>query len=191
VRLLTNRDYDALCPVLGHKGASATMPCLVCLSTRSPSREHHALDCKYLTLQDVTGTRTVRSEQQYDGGGQAGQSVVGDATGTPSERQLAHMSMELAPLLPAVPQQIVPIPLHITLGINSRLLSLATECVIRCKGKATGLRFAHRLAAALRSKVGVTPVPYHGGGFIGRDCHGIGDRSDAICRLMLMELSEE
>jgi len=133
VRLLPNGDYDALCTLLGHKGASATMPCLVCLSTRSPSREHHALDCKYLTLQDVTGTRTLRSEQQYVGGGQAGQSVVGDATGTPFERQVAHMSVELAPLLPAVPQKIVPIPLHITLGINSRLLSLATECVIRCK----------------------------------------------------------
>ena len=37
----------------------------------------------------------------------------------------------------------------------------------------------------------MTPVPYHGGGFIGCDCHRIGDRSDAICRLLLMELSEE
>ena len=164
VRLLPNGNHDALCTLLGHKGASTTMPCLVFLSTRSPSREHHALGCKYLTLQDVTGTRTLRSVQQYVGGGQAGQSAVGEATGTPSERQLAHMSVELAPLLPAVPQQIVPIPLHITLGINSRLLSLSTECVFRCKGEAAGLRFARRLAATLRSNMRVTPVLYHGGG---------------------------
>jgi len=32
---------------------------------------------------------------------------------------------------------------------------------------------------------------YHVGGFIGRDCHRIGNNSDAICRLLLMELSEE
>jgi len=95
------------------------MSCLVCLSTRSPSREHHALDCKYLTLQDVTGTRTLRSEQQYVSCGQAGKSAVGDATSTPSERQMAHISVKLAPHLPVAPQLIVPIPLDITLGIIS------------------------------------------------------------------------
>lgn len=71
------------------------------------------------------------------------------------------------------------------------MLSLATECVIRCKGAAAGPRFARRLASVLRDEVVVTPVPYHGGGFIGRDCHCIGERSDAICRLLLLELTEE
>jgi len=191
VRLFPNGDYDALCTLLGHKGASATMPCLVCLSTRSPSREHHALDAEYLTLQDVTGTRTLRSERQYASHDRTGPIAGCNATATPSELQLAHLSVPLTPLLPAVPQQIVVIPLHITLGVNGRLLSLAIECVIRCKGVASGLSFAHRLAARLQSEVRVTPVPYHGGGFIGRDCHLIGDRSDVICRLLLPELSEE
>jgi len=195
VRLFLTGDYAALCTVLGHKGPSATMPCLMCLSTRSPSREHSALDAKYMTLQDVVGARTLRSSTQFASGARVGCSGSGNdgsgSSGTPSERQLAHLSVELPPLLTVDPKQIVVIPLHITLGVNGRFLVLATECVIKCKGPAAGLRFTHRLAALLREEVGVTPVPYHGGGFIGRDCHRIGDRSDAICRLLLLELTEE
>jgi len=133
VRLFPTGDYDALCTVLGHRGASATMPCLMCLSTRSPSREHSELDSRFLTLQDVAGERTLRSAAQYVGHAAPGRSAGTNGTATPSERQLAHLSVELPPLLPADPRQIVSIPLHITVGVNSRLLSLATECVIRCE----------------------------------------------------------
>lgn len=191
VRLFRKGEYDALCTLLGHKHASETMPCLVCLRTRSPSREHHTLDAEYLTLQDVTGTRTPRSERQYASHGRTGPIARCNATGTPSELQLAHLSVSLTPLLPAVPQQSFVVPLHIALGVNGRLLSLATECVIRWKGVAAGMRFAHSLAARLQSEVGVTPVPYHGGGFIVRDCHRIGDKNDVFCRLLLLELFEE
>jgi len=202
VRLFLTGDYAALCTVLGHKGPSATMPCLMCLSTRSPSSEHSVLDAKYLTLQDITGSRTLRSSTQFASGARAGRSGGSNdgssggndgcgGGGTPSNRQLAHLSVVLPPLLTVDPRQIVVIPLHLTLGVNGRFLVLATECVIKCKGSAAGLRFTHRLAALLRDEVGVTPVPYHGGGFIGRDCHRIGDKSDAICRLLLLELTEE
>jgi len=75
--------------------------------------------------------------------------------------------------------------------VTGRLLVLATECVIKCNGDEAGLRFAHRLAALLRNNVGVKPVPDHGGGFIGRDCHRTGDRSDAISQLLLPDLTEE
>jgi len=37
VRLFLTADYAALCTVLEHKGPSAAMPCLMCLSTQSPS----------------------------------------------------------------------------------------------------------------------------------------------------------
>jgi len=195
VRLFHTGDYAALRTVLGHKGPSTTMPCLMCLSTRSPSREQSVLGAKYMTLQDVAGPRTLRSSTQFASGARVGHSGSGNhgsgGSGTPSERQLAHLSVELPPLLTVDPKQIVVIQLHITHGVNGRFLVLATECVIKCKGSAAGLRFTHRLAALLREEVGVTPVPYHGEGFIGRDCHRIGDRSDAICRLLLLELTEE
>jgi len=193
VRLFPTGDYDALCTVLGHKGASATMPCLKCLSTRAPSVEHATLDAQYLTRQDVVGERTLRLATQYCNLEWPGQGSGSRCTGgdTASERQLAHLSVERRPLLPADPRQIVVISLHITLGVTGRLLVLATECVILCNGDEAGLRFAHRLAALLRNKVGVKPVPYHGGGFIGRDCHRIGDRSDAVSQLLLPDLTEE
>jgi len=53
VRLFLSGDYEALCTVHGHKGPSATMPCLNCLSTRAPSSAHADLDTLYGTLQDV------------------------------------------------------------------------------------------------------------------------------------------
>ena len=202
VRLFLTADYAALCTVLGHKGPRATMPCLMCLCTRSPSSEHPVLDAKYLTLQDITSSRTLRSSAQFASGARAGRSGGSNdgssggndgcgGGGTPSNPQLAHLSVVLPPLLTVDPRQIVVIPLHLTLGVNGRFLVLATECVIKCKGSAAGLRFTQRLAVQLRDKVGVTPVPYHGGGVIGRDCHRIGDKSDAICRLQLLELTEE
>jgi len=195
VRLFPTGDYDALCTILKHKGASATMPCLLCLSIRSPSVGHTALDAKYRTLQDMTGPRTLRSATAYLGLVQAGHSGGGGggggSSGAPSKSRLAHLSVERRPLLPADPRQIVLIPLHITLGVTGRFLVLATECVTKCKGAAAGRRFAHRLATLLREEVGVRPVPYHRGGFIGCDCHSIGDRSDVICLLLLLELTEE
>ena len=91
VRLFLTGDYAALCTVLGHKGPSATMPCLNCLSTWSPSRKHSALEAKYMTLQDVAGPRTLRSSTQFASGARVGHSGSGNdgsgSSGTPSERQ--------------------------------------------------------------------------------------------------------
>jgi len=194
-RLLLTGYYAALCTVLGHKGPSATMPCLMCLSTRSPSREHSVLDAKYMMLQDVAAPMTLSSSTQFASGARVGRSGSGNdgsgGSGTPSERQLVHLFVELPPLLTVDPKQIVVILLHITLGVDGRFLFLATECAIKCKGSEARLRFTHRLAALLREEVGLTPVPYHSGGFIDRDCHRMGDRSDTICRLLLLELTEE
>jgi len=74
----------------------------------------------------------------------------------------------------------VPLPLHITIGITARLLRLAIEAVTQERGPADGRQFAHRLAAILSVNIGVEPVPYHGGNFIGRNCHTIASGCDEI-----------
>jgi len=50
VRLLLGSDYAAQCDVPGHKGASATQPCLGGKSTRCPSKAQKFLDAAYCTL---------------------------------------------------------------------------------------------------------------------------------------------
>jgi len=87
------------------------------------------------------------------------------------------------------PRQIVPIPVHLTIGINSRLLRLAVEVVIDCCCQAAASAFAFVLAELLHAEARVHPVPYHGGLFIGRDCHAIGEHSDAVCAAPEKKLS--
>jgi len=50
VRLFLNGDYEALCTVYGHKGPSATIPRLSCLSIRTLSDAQAALADIYGTL---------------------------------------------------------------------------------------------------------------------------------------------
>ena len=58
VRLILGYHYPAQCNVVGQKGASATQPCLHCLSTRSSSEKQTALDAAFGTLQDLVVGRT-------------------------------------------------------------------------------------------------------------------------------------
>ena len=53
VRLFLSGDYEALCTMHGHKGPSATMLCLNCLRTTSPSAANAALDSVVGTLHDM------------------------------------------------------------------------------------------------------------------------------------------
>jgi len=72
--------------------------------------------------------------------------------------------------------------------MTARLLRLGIEAVTRVRGPADGRQFAHRLAAILSVNIGVEPVPYHGGSFIGRHCHtiasGCGEIVDALSPLV-------
>jgi len=109
------------------------------------------------------------------------QEAYGSLGRTPAELGLAtHMSVERSPVIVVPPSQIVPLPLHITIGITARLLRLAIEAVTQERGPADGRQFAHRLAAILSVNIGVEPVPYHGGNFIGRHCHTITSGCGAI-----------
>jgi len=99
--------------------------------------------------------------------------------------QAAHRSINRPLLFTIEPRQIVPIPLHLLLGMTLRLLRLAVELVISCRCKDDGESFAYELAETLRRVVQVSPVPYHGGVFIGRHCHKIAGGRDAVYRTLL------
>lgn len=49
-RFLLSRYGEALCTVHGHKGPSAEMPCMSCLSLKAPSATHAALEEDFGTI---------------------------------------------------------------------------------------------------------------------------------------------
>ena len=163
------------------------MPCLMCYATKAPSLTHSGLDSLFGTLQEVEAPSTtpLRTSSHLE------QIVLANALHVcPGEQmanlpQAGHRSIERPPLLCIYSLQIVPIPLHSTMGITPRLLRLAVELIFSCRGRAAGLAYAYGLAETLRCVVRVRPAPYHGGVFIGRDCHTIAESSDAVCRTLL------
>ena len=182
VRLFVSGDYDALCTLHGHKGPSATMPCLWCLSTRAPSAKNARLDAKYGTLQDVDGTRHPRFNSHL-----LEMETANNGPG-PLPRDVhvsKHKSIEQMPLMKGDLRQVVPIPLHITLGGNRRFLRLCVELVIMCLSKSQGKTYALGLAETLRRSVGVRPTSYHGGVFVAKDCHIISAKRDVVTNTLL------
>lgn len=182
VRIFPSGDYDALCTLQGYKGPSATMPRLWCGSTKAPSAANALLDTEYGTLQDVAGARHARTSSHL-----LEMEAAHKGAGTMPAKQLVskHLSIERLPLLKGDPKQVVPIPLHLTLRINTRLLRLCVEVVIMCLTAEEGKTSTLGLAETLRQSVRVLPAPYHGGVFIGRDCHTIASRRDVVTRTLL------
>ena len=88
--------------------------------------------------------------------------------------------INLPPILVVDPRQVVRIPVHLTIGINSRKLRLSVESVIISRGPVDGMQFAYTLADVLGKELRVHPVPFHGGNFSGRHCHVIAQRSGRI-----------
>jgi len=196
VRLILGCDYAAQCNVVGRKGASATQPCLHCLSTRSSSEKQTVLDAAFGTLQDLVVGRTLREATHFSNRMAAGGAMlmVGQP-GTPRH----HSSVERRPLLAVHPRQIVPIPLHTTQGVNHRYLRLAIEMVMVQRSaidgplswRQAGTDFAEELVQLLHEKVRVRPTSFHGGLFIGRDYHTIGDHSDVVCAALKCKVSQD
>jgi len=187
VRLFLSGDYEALCTMHGHKGLSATMPCLNCLSTRSPSAANAALDSLVGTLHDVD---TLRPSHPRSAAHMVRMVAAGAPAAEPGQRiadlsQMDHLSIVRRPLFTIDPRQNVPLPLHLLLGITLRLLRLAMELFISCRSGTDGKVFAYSLAETSRCAVRVSPAPYHGGVFIGRGCHTIAAASDVVCRTIL------
>jgi len=195
VRLLLGSDYAAQCDVLGHKGASATRPCLECKSTRCPSKAQRLLDAAYCTLQDVVVDRHLREATHF-----AARMVTDGAAptvGAPCTSE-HHCSVVRSPLLAINPSQIVPIPLHTTQGVTHRYLRLGIDMVMMFRsasdgavaGRQAGAAFAAELVELLHERVRVRPTSYHGGLFIGRDCHTIGENSVDVCLALKGKVSE-
>jgi len=135
---------------------------------------HCDLDEVFGTLQELTCTRPPRTVAHLEEIQEA-YSVLDKA---PEEFGLAtHFSVERPPVLVVSPTQIVPLPLHLTIGGNARLLQLAIEAAIEGSGPVVGQKILHRLAATLSINIDVEPVPYHGGNCIGRHGHVASARS--------------
>jgi len=147
VRWLPFGDYEALCTVHGHKFPSATMPFFICCCTKPPSMAHAGLDALYGTLQDVhePAVKQPRTATYFVtmAALDAPRVLPGGLLGYMS--QAALRSIERRPLFTVDPRQIVPISLHILLGITLRLLRLAVELIISCRGRSAGLAFAYGL----------------------------------------------
>jgi len=57
-------------------------------------------------------------------------------------------------------------------------------------GRQAGADFALELVGLLHDKVRVRPTPYHGGNFIGRDCHTVGDYCAIVCAALKEKVFE-
>ena len=187
VRLFLSDDYEALCTFHRHKEASETMPCLMCYSTKTSCASHADFDERFGTLRDLelpAATNLRTAEHLCTMADTFTLATLPRAT-TSTLSQDAHRSIARAPLLSLDPRQVVPIPLHITMGVTTRLLRLAMELIISCRGRAVGLPYAYELSETLRTSVRVSPAPYHGGVFIGHACHAIAEGGDVVCRTLL------
>lgn len=135
VRLRSPSDYEALCTISGHNGASAIMPCSLRYSTQGPSEAQAEVDLKYGTLQVLGGTRTLRTAA-YLHKMAAALFYEGDET-VPTSLAI-HPSIERYPLIAIDPRLVVPVSSHALLRIAIRLLRLAIEIVITSKSQAAG-----------------------------------------------------
>ena len=174
VRLFINGAYPAMCHTVGHKGHSASLPCPLCLGTKCSRHAQSLLNEGFGTVQDLDCAHPSRTADHL---GEM-QNAYEGMEETPEELGTAtHLSIERSPIIVVPSSQIVPLTLHETIGLTLRMLRLGIEAVTRVGGPTAGRQFSHTLAATLSVTIGVEPVPYYGGNFIGRHCHTIASRS--------------
>ena len=158
VRVFVNSDFPAITNTVGHTGHTASMRCPCCLGMKCPTESHALLVWAFGTLQDLDYTHPPRTAAHL----REMQEAYGGFGRTPAELGLAtHMSVERSPVIVVATSQIVPLPLHLTIGLTARLLRLAIEAVAQERGSVDSRQFAHRQAAKLCVNIGVEPVPYH------------------------------
>eukprot|EP00170_Pyropia_yezoensis_P000351 contig_2052_g352 len=189
VRLFLNGDIDFVSNVLGLKGASARLPCVWCLVVGRPCKANEALVAAYGSMQEVAVNPTSLRTRSHL------QAMMEAYAEQPNEnlplalQPARHLSIERCPLLDVWPSQIVPIPLHLTLGGTSIILRVVIEATLLESGREAAVAAASAVGLALLDDAGVRPVPYHGGGFEGRSCHRIARRGDRICDALAGHLS--
>jgi len=180
-------DYSFTTSFDGHAGATCRFPCGYCCCLARPSAASKALlpiYADYGIIQD--GSRAGRVPRTL-----LHKSAMSDlyANGPLAAMEdppavSITLSYERRPLMVFAPEDIVPMPLHITLGVSPWLLSLGAEAVAFDSGASRAEEYATALSRALRIDVGVSPAPYWGGTFAGRACHKIGRCLAAVCAVL-------
>lgn len=189
VRLSLNGDLAFLSGFLGHQGASARQPCVWCTAVSRPSGANAALVADHGHLQDpVTPPVKMRTRMHLLKMMEAYKDDANDSLPLPL-RPSEHLSIELPPLYAVYPSQVVVAPLHLTLGVTQALLRLGFEAAYLEGGPAVALEAVTAVGTTLLDDVSVHPVAYHGGGFEGRECHRIRERSRQVCDALALFLS--
>jgi len=151
------------------------------LGTKCSSDRRCVLVATFWTIQDLTAAHPPRTAGHFREMRTAYQSSGKTLGGLGLD---THLSIERTPVIIVPPSQIVPLPLHLLIGLTLRMLRLAIEAVTQARGVAARLQFSHTLTAVLSVKIGVEAVPYHGGNLVARHCHAIASRSDAVVRAL-------
>jgi len=190
VRLFPTGDLSFLSDFLGHKGATCRHPCVFCHVVGRPDMGSTELLAVCGSMQDVTAPPTsVRTRAELQAAAVSFADRPNDTLPIPVPAA-EHRSIERCAVFDVEPRQIVPAPLHLTLRITGHALRLGIEAVVFESGAAAGAEAARAVGVALLVSARVCPVPYHGGGFAGRDCHRIAQRSAAVCDALVGHLSD-
>ena len=187
VHMMPMGDYSFTTTFDGHAGATFRFLCSYCccigrLSAAIKRRLPHFDD--YGSIQDGSGAgRMPRTLEQK----QAMASLYASgplATMANPPAVSTTLSFERRPLMVFAPEDIVPIPLQITLGVSPWMPSLGVEEVAIDSGAARAQEYAVALTQTLRRDVGVSLAPYWGGTFEVKVCHKIGRRLAAVCDVL-------
>jgi len=180
-------DYSFKTNFDGHAGATCRFPCGYCCCIGRLSAANTKLppnDDEYGSMQDGSGARGIpRTLKQM----QAIPSLYASgplATMADPSAVATTLSFERRPLIVSAPEDIVPIPVHITLGVSPWMLSLGVKAGAFDSGAAREQKYAVALTQTPQRDVGVSPAPYWGGTFEGKACHKIGRRLAAVCYVL-------
>jgi len=180
VRFFLNGDFMFLSNVIRHLGPTCHMSCLWCLAVRVPSDTSKVEAATYGSMQlSAELPRELRSRKHLEDMASTYSSEGNSSLPLPLTLG-EHFSIERRPLLFPYPHQIVPLPLHLTLGLTSFLLQLGITAAVDTGGEAGGRAAAAAVGASLLADAGVRTVGYHGGSFEGRACHRITAMGTAI-----------
>jgi len=187
VHLTLLGDYFFIKSFDGHVGSSCRFPCGYCCALARPSAKTIKLIPKYAdygTLQD--GSRAARISRTFSEKAEVA-ALYADGPLTTRSDPLAvtvTLSIERRPLMLFAPEDIVPMPLHITLGVSPLVLTLGLEAFLFDAGAARAHKYALELTATLRLYVGVSSARYWGGTFEVGAYHKIGRLLAAVCDVL-------
>jgi len=138
VRLFPTGDLSFSSDFLGRNGAKCRHPCVFCHVVGPPEMGSTELLAVCGSMQDVaapSASLRTRAELQAAAVSFADRPNDTFPIAVPSAE---HRSIERCPVFDVKPRQIVPAPLHLTLGITGHALRLGIEAVVFESGAAPG-----------------------------------------------------